>query len=102
MPPQSRANQLDLLEQNLAHLGRIGQVCSERLLVADALGFAIGNDRAIVDAVCQAEITLCFRSEHLLEPFARSNAKVADGADAVVLQPRGSRLADSPKLAHRK
>ena len=51
MFPQSSSHLLDLLEQNPANLRGIGDIDPERLLLPDALGFAIGDDGTIVDTV---------------------------------------------------
>ena len=104
MLAQAGRDLLGLFEQHVAHLRGVGHVHAERLLLADALGLAVGDDGAVVEAVGERLVTL-----GLGKPTRRrrtSSGDLAEVADRAkrrsASQPLGGLRADAPDPADRQ
>jgi hypothetical protein len=90
---------LGLFEHYAANLIGVGDIDAERLFLADALGFAIGCDGAVVDAECQApEVIALVGADAAVEYIFVELAQVCERFDTKAVQLRRGLGADAPDL----
>src|SRR5260370_29391937 len=77
----------------------VADVVGEGCLRADGFGLAIGNDKAIILAICQMPDVPAHFAEPVAQDFLRQRSNLTDGVDAHAMEPLFTLGAHSPNAA---